>query len=142
MRASPLTVATWTAGDEPTAIKATFNKSEILRSKKQIDELFERGKPSLAHPVKMIYMTVDTQQPFPAQALFVVPKRAFKKAHDRNRLRRRMKESYRLQKHLLYEALNASNKRLALAFIYVSGKEEGFEVISEKIGKLLEKLRK
>jgi ribonuclease P protein component len=142
MQATPCPDSYRDSGAELIAIKATFNKSEILRSKKQIDVLFERGRSSLSHPLKMVYMKVDEVQPFPAQALFVVPKRAFKKAHDRNRLRRRMKESYRLQKHHLYEALNASGARLALAFIYVSGKDEPFAVISEKLGKLLDKLKK
>jgi ribonuclease P protein component len=70
---------------------------------------------------------------FPAQAMFIVPKRQFKKAHDRNKLKRRMREVYRLNKKLLYEKLNTSNRKMVLAFIYVGKKIEDYSVIEKAI---------
>jgi ribonuclease P protein component len=87
----------------------------------------------------MVYLPMDSAHAFPAQSLFVVPKRSFRKAHDRNRIRRRIKEAYRLQKQNLYESAE-NEKPLMLAFIYTSKKEEPYEVISESVRKQLEKL--
>lgn len=123
-------------------IKATFNKQEILRSKKTIDLLFERGRSVIQSPLKMIFLPAPAKQEFPAQALFVVPKRAFRKAHDRNRIRRRMKESYRLNKHALYDSLGVKETNLAIAFIYISSKEEAYAVINEQLVRLLARITK
>ena len=113
-----------------------------MRSKKRIDLLFEKGKSQVAAPIKAVYMPSEDDQPYPAQALFVVPKRSFKKAHDRNRIRRRMKESYRLQKHTFYPDLSAKGAKLSIAFIYISPKEESYAVIADRMGKLLGKLKR
>lgn len=73
-----------------------------------------------------------------AQAMFVVPKRIFKKAHDRNKLKRRMKEAYRLCKSDFYNSLAQTNKKIILAFIYTAKKKEDFLTIENSVKKLLE----
>ena len=69
--------------------------------------------------------------------MFVVPKKKFKKSPDRNKLKRRMREAYRLQKKVLLENLTAKNLNLSLAFLYISGNEEPYSVIYPAINKLL-----
>lgn len=109
----------------------TFHKQERLCSKKQIDLLFSKGKSQLSYPVKVIFIDTPVALQFPAQAMFVVPKRQFKKAHDRNKLKRRMREVYRLNKKIIYGTLQANGKKIIIAFIYVGKKIEEFPVIEK-----------
>lgn len=78
--------------------------------------------------------TMD-ELPFPAQAMFVAPKRSFKKSPDRNLLKRRMREAYRLNKASFYETLKP--RKLILAFIYTGKKVEDFAIIEASVKKLL-----
>lgn len=79
----------------------------------------------------MIQLVSEAKLPFPAQALFVVPKKNFKHAHDRNLLKRRMKEIYRLHKGEWY--LKLGYNQYLLAFIYFSKKIEEYAVIEKSI---------
>lgn len=90
------------------------------------------------YPVKLMYLPTEGGLSFPAQALFVVPKKNFKHAHDRNRLKRRMREIYRLKKNELY--LQLGERKLLLAFIYFSRKEEDYASIEKSMQLQLEKL--
>jgi ribonuclease P protein component len=91
--------------------------------------------------VKLIYKKTDHDLPFPAQCMFVVPKRSFKKSPDRNLLKRRMKEVYRLSKTEFYNDNLTKSKKYLLAFIYVGKKEEEYGVIEKAILKLLDHLK-
>jgi ribonuclease P protein component len=115
----------------------TFHKQERLCSKKQIDLLFEKGKSQMSYPVKTIFLETPVLLKHPAQAMFVVPKRQFKKAHDRNKLKRRMREAYRLHKKKVYETLDSKNKKIILAFIYIGKKMEDYSVIEKALIKQL-----
>jgi ribonuclease P protein component len=75
------------------------------------------------------------------KAMFVVPKKKFKKAHDRNKLRRRMKEAYRLQKNIFYSGF-ASPLSLKLAFIYTSSEAKDHSTIQSAVHHLLAVLTK
>jgi ribonuclease P protein component len=99
--------------------------------------LFEKGASTVAYPLKLIYIEPSTPLVFQAQAMFVVPKRSYKKAHDRNLLKRRMRESYRLSKNVFYENLKQKEKKLLMAFIYTSKKQEEFKIIEAAVLKLL-----
>ncbi len=105
-------------------VSHTFRKEEKLCSQKIMGDLFLSGDSFLCYPLKIVWKIYETL-PFesPAQVAFSVPKRLFKHAVDRNRIKRLLRESYRLQKSLLYDTLNQTNKRIALSLVYI-GKEE------------------
>lgn len=125
-----------------TSIKRnTFSKEERLCSRKIIEQLFGNGQSLFSHPVKLIYIEREADEKFfPAEAMFVVPKKNFKSAVDRNRLKRQMRESYRLIKNSFYEKCIADKKRFAIAFIYVAKDFTDYKIISTKINKLLNQL--
>lgn len=119
----------------------TFNKQERLCSKKQMDLLFSSGKHQMVYPVKMVWLQTPVNLKHPAQAMFVVPKRQFKRAHDRNKLKRRMREAYRLNKNLFYEVLDQSNRKIILAFIYTGKEAAEYAVIEKAIVKQLQNFK-
>lgn len=118
----------------------TFNKQERLCSSKQMELLFSKGKGTLVYPVKTVCLQTPVSLKFPAQAMFVVPKRQFKRANVRNTLKRRMREAYRLNKEALYNELNTAGKKMIIAFIYVGKKEEEYKAIETAILKQLKQL--
>jgi ribonuclease P protein component len=118
-------------------VKQTFNKQERLCSKIQINLLFNKGKHKVQYPLKMILLETPVNLEYTAQAMFIVPKRQFKKAHDRNLLKRRMREAYRLNKDFFYNQLTTSNKKVIVAFLYVGKKEEDYTTIDSALKKLL-----
>ena len=83
----------------------TLKKTEILSAKKQIAELFNSDKSLFSYPLKVFYLFSDKNDLKSGKVLFAVKcsEKKFKKSHDRNLLKRRIKESYRLNK---YELLN------------------------------------
>jgi len=78
----------------------------------------------------------------PLQAGFTVSTRHFKKAVDRNRIRRLMRESYRLQKNNLLDELRENRKSLAVFFIYAGNELPEYKDVFEKIGSVLQRLEK
>jgi ribonuclease P protein component len=115
----------------------SFKKSERLCSKVLIDKLFE-SKQHIHHPLfKVLWMPI-AHSDAPAQVLMVVPKRSIKKAVDRNPIKRRMREAYRLHKHLLYAQLG--DAKICLAIIYLPKKESTYAEIEAGIKECLNKL--
>lgn len=102
-----------------------------------MDVLFDKGASYNAYPVKLVCISTTGELKYPAQAMFVAPKRNFKRAHDRNKLKRRMREAYRLNKSILYDGLKLSDKKMAIAFIYIGKKQEEYGMIETSIQKLL-----
>jgi ribonuclease P protein component len=95
----------------------------------------------LCYPVKIVWKKLDVvSSQFPAQAGFSVHKRLFKHAVSRNRLKRLLRESYRLHKSHLYETLNSTNTRIALMVIYIAKEELPFIKIEPAIAKAISRI--
>ncbi len=115
-------------------MRNTFKKEEKLKSRNLISDLFTSGKSLSAYPLKLIYLQKEHDSPFMIQAGVTVTKRNFKKAVDRNRIKRLMREAYRLNKHLIYES--EYTKKHIFMFIYTGNHEEKLEVIDKKMKKI------
>ena len=120
----------------------TFKKEERLCSKKSIDLLFAEGNAFYLNPFKIKWAVKDINSSYPVQVLIVVPKRYFKKATDRNKIKRRIREAYRKNKNILYETLHTNAKKITLAIIYNEKIEFPYNLIEEKIILTLQRLKK
>ena len=117
-------------------MKLTFGKNEKLKSRKAFDELFSDGKTFVSHPIRFVYK-IKPKADYNIRVGVSVGKKKFKHAVDRNLLKRRAKEAYRLNKLLLEPNENYS---IDLVMIYTSTKHQTFEVIEQSVKTLLEKL--
>ena len=118
----------------------SFKKAERLCSKKQIEKLFSEGNSFLFYPLKVVYADIDFPEPFPAKTAFTVSKKRFNKAVQRNLIKRRMREAYRLNKHLLILDENSSKK--AVFFIYIGKEILDFHTIEKAMKRSLNTLAK
>lgn len=81
-------------------------------------------------------------EPVHVQVAFAVPKRIFKKAVDRNRIKRLLREAYRLNKQILYKHCEKENKKYALVFVYVAKDSPNFNFLRDKLVLLLQRIIK
>jgi ribonuclease P protein component len=118
----------------------TFKKEERLCNKKLIDGLFHSGSSFLCYPFKVSWMVVPAGK-VPVQVVFGVPKKRYKHAVDRNLIKRRTREAYRLHKQqFLYDNLIAADKQLALSLVYVGTTIADYDFIEKKMLKLFVQL--
>ncbi|MCS5491993.1 ribonuclease P protein component [Algoriphagus limi] len=113
-------------------------KTERLHSQKSIKELFDKGSSFFLYPFKVLYLVKDLEEhsSAPNQILFSVSKRKIKKATGRNLMKRRMREAYRINKHLL----SNSSRQLFIGLLYVSSEAMDFKSLEEKTKKVLERI--
>ena len=97
----------------------TYPKKEKLKSRKLIDQLFAQGKSVSNYPIKLIYLNTELPEDVKIQAGVAVPKKNFKSAVKRNRIKRLLREAYRLNKPQVF---NNSEATFAFLFLYL-GKE-------------------
>ena len=116
----------------------TLKKEERLCNKKLIDELFHNGSSFLCYPFKASWQFTDAPQHFPVQILFSVSKKRFKRAVDRNLIKRRMREAYRINKQeRLYGLLETADKKILLSLGYIGKEIATFNFTEKKMQKLL-----
>lgn len=119
--------------------KNTYSKNEKLKSRKALEGLFARGKSFSIFPIKVFY-TIEDNPKNEVHAGVGVSSRVFKKANDRNRVKRLLREVYRTQKHPLYTAMNQKTGSLDVFFLYIGKELPEFTALKETMEKVLEKL--
>lgn len=124
----------------------TLGKAERINSKKQVDRLFRGGgsRAMSAFPIRMVYATQERspecREP-QVQMMVSVPKRHFKRAVKRNRVKRQMREAYRQHKHVVIDALAGHDDMTVLvAFIWISDELHPSAEVDAKINNLLARL--
>ena len=118
----------------------SLGKSERLKSRKQIDQIFEAGKKITLFPFRLLYRV--EQGDGNVRAGFTVSSKNFPRAVDRNRIKRLCREAYRVRKNELETVVLKNDYCLYLFFIYTGREFIGYKEISEPLKKLLDKLAK
>lgn len=119
-----------------------FRKRERMVSLKLIETLFGGGcsQSVAAFPLRAVYMLSERQPAdAPVQLLVSVPKKRFHHAVDRNRVKRQIREAYRLHKDLLYQVL-PDTQRLLLAFVWLSDEHKTSKEIEGRIVSLMRRI--
>lgn len=117
-----------------------FGKAYKLCSRKTIDKLFQEGKQLRAFPLKGYYLEAETVESVPFQVVLSAPKRQFKRAHDRNYVKRLMKEVLRREKQPLEDALRDAGKQLAIFIVYTNKEILAYPELEKCMRKLIAKL--
>jgi len=121
-----------------------FPKSARLSLKNDIDSLFENGQSFISYPLRIVYLsdTADTSSESGISVLVSVPKKRIKQAVKRNRVKRLIRESFRLNKNAFVDDQTFNGKRLNIAFMYVSDEVLPFANIEKATIKALKKISK
>lgn len=117
-------------------MKYTFKATERLKSRKTIGNLFTEGKVIKAFPYKLVYAPLPDAKEGKIEFAVSVSKRLFKNATDRIRIKRLIREAYRLEKPDFYEKVD---QRYALMLIYITKKPLDFETSQKAMKKILNK---
>lgn len=117
-------------------MKFTYNKKEKLKSKKLIDQMFTEGKSVSVYPLRLVYMPTVFDEDITIKTGVSVSKRNFKTAVDRNRIKRLLRESYRLNKLNYFNNLTIQH---AFMILYIGKEKPTFAQVELKMKQLFEK---
>lgn len=123
------------------AERKTLCKAERLNSKKSIETLFAGGAKSFsAFPLRVVFMPAETNGDISVSMLVSVPKKKFKRAVKRNRVKRQVREAYRKNKHKLIKLLQDRQTGLLMAFIFMDSELHSSEDIESRLKELLNRI--
>ncbi|MBQ7426023.1 MAG: ribonuclease P protein component [Prevotella sp.] len=120
----------------------TFRKQERIVSRQLIETLFEKGDSQslAAYPLRAIYTQTERRpECAETQILISVPKKRFKHAVDRNKVKRQVREAYRKNRHLLSGHIG-EGKQLLIAFVWLSDKHSTTTEVEKRVVSLLHKI--
>lgn len=118
----------------------SFPSDEKLKSSKLISKLFNEGNSHFSYPIKFMYLLDKPQQWSKPQVGISVSSKIFKKAVDRNLIKRRMREAYRLNKSELLDFMKAENVSFYGMFIYIAKEVISYQEIENGISKIIQKM--
>jgi ribonuclease P protein component len=130
-------------GSKKMAKQFTLGKQERLKSRKLIEELFSKGQRISVYPYRVFYLFQKNENAIVKSKLQCgagAGTRSFKKAVDRNRIKRLTREAYRLQKNELAKKMNEHTQSLVLFFIYTGKELPEYSFVKEKMAIILQKL--
>ena len=120
----------------------TFKKEERLCSKRLLEKLFHNGSSFLLYPYRIVWLAEKLPAEVPVQVVISVPKRRFKKAVDRNLIKRRIREIYRLNKsEQLYSYFSGSEIQLLLGIHFVGKDIPDYAFMDKKLKLAFEQLK-
>jgi ribonuclease P protein component len=118
----------------------SFPKAEHLCGEKRIARLYTQGEAFMAFPFRVVFRIEQKKDLATASVMVSVPKKRFKRAVKRNRLKRLLREAYRLNKHALIDLLDEKQLQIHVVFNYVSDEELDFVTVEKKMKAALQKL--
>jgi ribonuclease P protein component len=123
-------------------LKNRFQKHDRLKSSLEIDALYRENKFVVSYPLKCYYSFKNKNETESAiRAAFTVPKKTFKHAVDRNTIKRRMREAYRLNFKKIFEILiNQNDTQLKLFFVYIGKEAMDYAGIEKNMETVLSKM--
>ncbi len=122
--------------------KYSLNRNERIKHRKLIEDIFSKGNTIYKDFIRINYIESDFSDDIIAKVAFSVPKKKFKRAYKRNRLKRIMREVYRKNKPDFYEILSNKNIKIALLFVYLDDEIKNYDIIEKTMKSALEKLVK
>lgn len=115
-----------------------FPKREHLKSKSAIENLYANGSSVTAFPLRAVFLSSKAEPGAPTAAILIsVAKRRFRHAVDRNLMKRRIREAYRLNKQPFIDELQNSDKQMAVAILYIDNRHSSTQFLHRKMQKLL-----
>lgn len=117
----------------------SYPKKEKLKSQKLIEQLFSEGKSVSAFPLRMVYLKTEFEDDVQFKTGVSTSKRSFKNAVDRNRIKRLLREAYRLNKAIYFNNISGS---YALMILYISKDGTDFDSVETKMKQLLDTFSK
>lgn len=119
-----------------------FTKQERLCSETRITEIFQSGESFMSYPIRVVFLASKTVDATLVKVLMSVPKKKLKHAVDRNRVKRLLRESYRLNKQLLWDLATEKGLSLEIAFIWIPSEVLDYAKVEKKMKDAMAKFEK